>query len=306
MNNLPDFFVVSADVQTALNNNGPIVALESTVITHGLPRPDNLVSALALEEEVRYTGATPATVAVLDGKVRVGMNPDEMEKLANMDGVRKISRRDFAGALAAKNSGGTTVAGTLVAADMIGVKTFATGGIGGVHRQPPYDISADLPQLAKSRVIVVCAGIKSILDIPATLEYLETIGVPALGYQTDEFPAFYSRESGLPVRERVDSFEEIAKLATIHWSLGIEGAILVAVPPSKEHALPKKEMDEYIETALAEAEEENISGQALTPYLLQRVHDLSEGKSLQANLALLKQNARIGAQIAVALSKVLD
>ena len=306
MSNLPEDFATSVEVEAALKSNQPIVALESTVITHGLPRPENLKLALALEEEVRNTGATPATIAVLSGKVRVGMNPDEIKELANMGGVRKISRRDFAGAVAAKASGGTTVAGSLVVADKIGIKTFATGGIGGVHRQIPYDVSADLPQLAASPVIVVCAGVKSILNLPATLEYLETIGVPVIGYQTDEFPAFYSRESGLPVSESVKSFEEIAQIAVIHWRLGIAGAILVTVSPPNKYALPKKEIDGFIDAALMEAEKNNIRGQALTPYLLQKVNDLSLGKSLQANLALLKNNARIGAQIAIALNKMLD
>ncbi len=303
---LPEDFVISVEVKAALKNNEPIVALESTVITHGLPRPENFKLALALEEEVRKSGATPATIAVLEGKVRVGMSPEEIEKLAHMDGVRKISRRDFAGALAGKASGGTTVAGSLVVAEIIGIKTFATGGIGGVHRQPPFDISADLPQLAKSAVIVVCAGVKSILNLPATIEYLETIGVPVIGYQTDEFPAFYSRESGLPVSESVESYEEIAQIAAIHWRLGIKGSLLVVVPPPKEYALSKEEMDGYIETALSEAEEDNIRGQALTPYLLRKVNELSEGRSLRANLALLKNNARIGAKIALAQTNILD
>ena len=305
MSNLPIDFAVSVEVKAALKNNEPIVALESTVITHGLPRPENLKLAITLEGEVRNIGATPATIAVLDGRVRIGMSSDEIEKLATMGSVRKISRRDFAGAVAAKASGGTTVAGSLVIAEKVGIRTFATGGIGGIHRQPPHDISADLPQLATSPVIVVCTGVKSILNIPATLEYLETMGIPVIGYQTDEFPAFYSRESGLPVGESVETFEEVAQIAVIHWRLGIEGAILVAVPPPKEHALSKKEMEGYIVTALAGAEADNIRGGALTPYLLQRVNHLSNGKSLQANLALLKNNARIGAHIAIALSKFL-
>jgi pseudouridine-5'-phosphate glycosidase len=259
---------------------------------------------LELENEVRAQGVTPATTAVLEGKIRVGLNPDEIEKLANLDDLRKISCRDFAGALASKASGGTTVSGTLVAAEKVGIRTFTTGGIGGVHRQPPFDISADLQQLGRSPAIVVCAGAKSILNLPATLEYLETIGVPVVGWQTNEFPAFYSRESGLPVSERVESAEEAAKIAIIHWRLGMRGAILVVVPPPNEVAIPNKEMDGYISSALEEAEKDQIRGQALTPYLLKKVSAFSQGKSLRANLSLLKNNARIGAQIAIQFNRL--
>jgi pseudouridine-5'-phosphate glycosidase len=238
--------------------------------------------------------------------IKVGLNPDEIKKLANLDDLRKISYRDFAGALASNASGGTTVAGTLVAAEKVGIQTFATGGIGGVHRKPPFDISADLQQLGNSPVIVVCAGAKSILDLPATLEYLETIGVPVVGWQTDEFPAFYSHDSGQPVSERVESAEEAAQLAHIHWELGMHSALLVVVPPPKDVAIPKKEMEGYISSALEEAEKDQIRGQALTPYLLEKVSAFSQGKSLQANLGLLKNNALVGAQIAIQVNRLTN
>lgn len=304
MTALPPEFSLSKEVARALRDRKPVLALESTVITHGLPRPENLKLALDLEDEVRAQGVTPATTSLLDGKIRVGLDPDQIKKLANLNDLRKISRRDFAGALASNASGGTTVAGTLVAAEKVGIQTFATGGIGGVHRQPPFDISADLQQLGRSPVIVVCAGAKAILDLPATLEYLETIGVPVVGWKTDEFPAFYSRESGLPVSERVDSADEAAKMAIIHWRLGMHGAILVVVPPPKESAIPKKEMAGYISNALDDANKDQIRGQALTPYLLDKVNTFSQGKSLQANLELLKNNARIGAKIAIQLNRL--
>lgn len=306
MASLPPEFSLSQEVARALRDRQPILALESTVITHGLPRPENLELALELENEVRSQGVTPATTALLEGKIRVGLNTDEIEKLANLDEVRKISRRDFAGALASKASGGTTVAGTLVAAEKVGIQTFATGGIGGVHRQPPFDISTDLQQLGRSSVIVVCAGAKSILDLPATLEYLETMGVPVVGWGTEEFPAFYSAESGLRVSETVESAEQAAKIAIIHWRLGIRGAILVVVPPPKDVAIPIKEMDGYISSALEDAEKNNIRGQALTPYLLNKVNTISQGKSLRANLGLLKNNARIGAKIAIELNRLTN
>lgn len=306
MASLPPEFSLSQEVARALRDRQPILALESTLITHGLPRPENLELALELENEVRSQGVTPATTALLEGKIRVGLNTDEIEKLANLDEVRKISRRDFAGALANKASGGTTVAGTLVAAEKVGIQTFATGGIGGVHRQPPFDISTDLQQLGRSSVIVVCAGAKSILDLPATLEYLETMGVPVVGWGTEEFPAFYSAESGLRVSETVESAEQAAKIAIIHWRLGIRGAILVVVPPPKDVAIPIKEMDGYISSALEDAEKNNIRGQALTPYLLNKVNTISQGKSLRANLGLLKNNARIGAKIAIELNRLTN
>lgn len=293
---------LSAEVTRARQFGLPLVALESAVITHGLPRPENLHLAQALELVVREQGVTPATVALLDGRVQVGLNPAQLERLATEDGARKISRRDFGIALARRENGGTTVAATLIAARLAGIKVFATGGIGGVHRKAPFDVSADLPELARSPLVVVCAGAKSILDLPATLEYLETMGVAVVGYRTDEFPAFYSRESGLPVQVRVDSPVEIAAMARAHWSLGLESAILVVQPPPVEVALPREQMETIIAQALAEAETAHVRGAAVTPFLLSRVSQLSGGASLQANLALLENNARLAALVSAALS----
>jgi len=285
-----------------LQNNSPVVALESTVITHGLPYPENLQLASGLETDVRNNQSTPATIAILDGKIHIGLTPTELELLANSgQGLRKISRRDFGIAIARKESGGTTVAGTLIAAHAAGIKVFATGGIGGVHRDAPFDISADLPELGRTPLVVVCAGAKSILDLPATIEYLETMGVAVVGYQTDEFPAFYSRKSGLPVNVSVQTPAEAADIARAQWKLGINSAVLVVAPPPEEQALPHEEIDHIIEQALAEAHQKNIKGYATTPFLLGRISELSGGKSMNTNLALLHNNASIAAQIAAHL-----
>lgn len=297
------FYRYSPEITQAIKQKAPLVALESTVLTHGLPYPENLELGQNMEAEVRQNGAFPATIAVIQGKIQIGLQSEQFDYLVQAQNVRKISRRDFATAIAKGEDGGTTVAGTLIAAHAAGIRVFATGGIGGVHRQPPFDISADLPELSKRPVVVVCAGAKAILDLPATLEYLETLGVPVVGYQTDEFPAFYSRESGLPVSVRCDTPEEIAKLAEPHWNLGLLSAILVVVPPPRDVALSAQDAENAIEQALHEAEEKNIRGQEVTPFLLGKVSELTGKKSLEANLALLLNNARLAAQIAVALSK---
>jgi len=280
----------------------PLLALESTVITHGLPRPQNLQLARDMERVVRENGATPATIAVLDGKIRVGLTGAELERLASLDNVRKISRRDFATAIVKKESGGTTVAGTMFAAHRAEIKVFATGGIGGVHEVETFDVSADLQALAETPMIVVCAGAKAILDLPATLEYLETMGVPVIGYQTDEFPAFYSRQSGLPVSARLDTPQEVVAFAKVHWDLGMESAVLVCQPPPVVTALPHLAVEGAIQQARQEALQKNIHGQAVTPFLLQRLNELTDGATLRANLDLLLNNARLGAQIACAYS----
>jgi pseudouridylate synthase len=302
MNTLPilsSHFIIKNEVSQALINSQPVVALESTVITHGLPYPENLALAKGLEQDVALNLATPATIALIKGKIHIGLTDLELEELATSgQGLRKISRRDFGIALARKESGGTTVAGTLIAAHSSKIKVFATGGIGGVHRNAPFDVSADLPELGRTPLVVVCAGAKSILDLPATVEYLETVGVPVIGYQTDEFPAFYSRKSGLPVNVSVQTAQEVAKIAQAHWDLGITSAILVVAPPPVEAALPHEEIDGIIEQALAEAWQKKISGYATTPYLLARISELSGGKSMKTNLALLHNNAAIAAQIA--------
>lgn len=291
-------FVPSREVRNALSKNSAVVALESTVITHGLPQPQNLQLAHDMEAAVRSEGATPATVGLIDGVIRVGLTDEELVKLAQAESPLKVSRRDFATAVVKKACGGTTVAGTLFAASQVGIKVFATGGIGGVHKENQFDMSTDLTALAETPMIVVCAGAKAILDLPNTLEVLETMGVPVVGYQTDEFPAFYSRESGLKVSVRLDSPQDIAGFANTHWFLGLRSAVLVTNPVPQAEAIPKHEMDPIIETASKEAQSRKIHGQALTPFLLQRISELTQGRSLQANLALLINNAGLAAQIA--------
>ncbi len=301
MDTLPAPFVVKDDVQRALKQNRPVVALESTVLTHGLPHPTNLALGRDMEAAVLADGATPATIGVLHGTVRVGLTDAELAELAQAAAAMKVSRRDFAAAVVKKASGGTTVAGTMFAADKVGIRVFATGGIGGVHREARFDVSPDLQALASTRMIVVCAGAKSILDLPSTLEMLETNGVPALGYGTDEFPAFFSRSSGFKTSARVDSPQEAADFARAHWELGMPSAVLVCRPISAEDEIPREEIDPVEEQASREAQERGIGGQALTPFLLQRVNELTDGKSMRANLSLLLGNARLAAQIAKAM-----
>jgi pseudouridine-5'-phosphate glycosidase len=275
-----------------------VVALESTVITHGLPRPQNLELARNMESVIRDEGATAATIAFLDGKLHIGLSDAELERLANESDVLKIGPRDFATAKVIGLNGGTTVAGTMFACKNTNIKVFATGGIGGVHRETPFDVSADLQALATIPMIVVCAGAKAILDLPATLEYLETMGVPVVGYGTDEFPAFYSRESGLNVSVRLDTPEEIVRFAKAHWDAGLQSAVLVTNPVPLAESISKSEMEPLIEKASKQAREKGIHGKELTPFLLQRLNELTNGKSMQANLALLLNNARVAAQIA--------
>ncbi len=298
---LPPHFSVTPEILHALTAKLPVVALESAVITHGLPRPYNHSLARDMEREIRNEGCIPATIAVLDGEIRIGLSGDELEHLANEANVVKVSRRDFAAAVTKKSTGGTTVAGTMFAAQRAGIQVFATGGIGGVHPEPDFDISADLPALADTPMIVVCAGAKAILDLPATLEYLETMSVPVIGYQTDEFPAFYSRQSGLKTSVRLDTPEEIANYARIHWELGSSSAVLVTQPPPQETALPHEEVDGFIHQAQKEAVDKGIHGQALTPFLLGRLAELTNHATLKANLDLLLQNARLAARIARAM-----
>ena len=285
-------------IAAAKKRGHPIVALESTVITHGLPQPDNLALAQEMEAIVEKTGATPATIAVLNGQIRVGLDRGDLEKLARMKTSRKISSRDFGPALLDKASGGTTVAGTLAVAKLAGISVFATGGIGGVHREPNFDISADLTALGKTPVIVVCSGAKAILNLPATVEYLETLGIPVIGYRTDEFPAFFSPTSGLAVSARADDPEAVMAIARAHWGIGQRSALLVVVPPPKKVALGVSEMEFAVKEALRQAEIEEITGPQVTPFLLARVSQLTGKDSLKANLALLKKNAKIAGMIA--------
>ncbi len=269
----------SEAVNRALAGRQPVVALESTVITHGLPYPENIDLARDLEQEIVREHATPATIALLDGKIHVGLSSSQLERIATSHDSLKVSRRDFGLALARGLVGGTTVAGTLFVAHQAGIQVFATGGIGGVHRNAPFDVSTDLAELGRTPMVVVCAGAKSLLDLPATLEVLETQGVMVLGYQTDEFPAFFSRSSGLPVTARSDSPEEIAAIARAHWQAGVQSAILVANPVPEETALDYDEVEAIIQQALQDAEKKGIHGAATTPYLLSRLNDLSDGRT---------------------------
>jgi len=296
--NVSPHTVLHPDVARAIKSGYPVVALESAVITHGLPRPENLELAISLEDEIRAQGVVPATIAILDGKIHIGLTPAQLERLAREPGARKISRRDFGIAIARHECGGTTVCGTLIAANYAGIKVFATGGIGGIHRGSTFDISADLPELSRSPLVVVCSGAKAILDLPNTLEYLETCGVPVIGYQTDEFPAFYSRESGLAVNFNAQNPAEIAAIARAQWSQGLKNAVLVGNPPPAESALPAEQVERVIQQALTAAKEQGIRGAAVTPFLLEQVNQLSHGASMQTNLALLRSNARLAALIA--------
>jgi pseudouridine-5'-phosphate glycosidase len=310
MSKVASFIYMLDEIVRALNIGLPVVALESTVITHGLPYPQNVMLASDMETEVRDEQAVPATIAVLDGRIRVGLSPDEVKRLGHDQNVHKISTRDFAPAIAQGWDGGTTVAATILAAHRVGIQVFATGGIGGVHRTAGvpagfnHDVSADLPTLAQIPMIVVCAGAKAILDLPATLEYLETFAVPVVGYGTDKFPAFYSPDSGLPVSVRADTPGEVASIARAHWELGMPGAVLVVQPPPQEVAMPLEAVNAAIEQALYEAGISGLRGQAVTPFLLERVADLTHGSSLQANLGLLRNNARLAAKIARQFQKL--
>ena len=294
-------FKKSSDLNRASKALLPIVALESTVLTHGLPRPQNLQLARDMERAVKDEGATPATIAFLEGHLHIGLNKSELEQLANADDALKVGPRDFARVITEGANGGTTVAGTMLACKHAKIKVFATGGIGGVHRESSFDISADLQALATIPMIVVCAGAKAILDLPATLEYLETMSVPVVGYGTDEFPAFYSRESGLEVSARLDTPQDIVEFAKAHWNTGMQSAVLVTDPVPLADAIAKSEMEPIIEKASKEAKDQKIHGQALTPFLLNRISQLTNGKSMKANLSLLLNNARLAAQIASAL-----
>ncbi|MFN2224126.1 MAG: pseudouridine-5'-phosphate glycosidase [Candidatus Promineifilaceae bacterium] len=301
MDQLIDF---QPQVKDALDSGRPVVALESTVITHGLPYPQNVETALAMEAAVREGGATPATIAVLGGRPTVGLPAEQIEYLATRPAgsVRKCSRRDLALAVARREDGATTVAGTMIVAHRAGIDLFATGGIGGVHRGHPFDVSADLNELGRTPVTVVCSGAKSILDLPLTLEVLETNGVPVIGYGADELPAFFSRSSGLALDMRLDNPEEVAALIKARRSLDLGSGLLVTVPVPAADAFDAQEAEEAIAQATREADEAGISGPATTPWLLRRINDLTAGRSMQANISLLKNNGRVAGQIAAALA----
>lgn len=300
---MPPRVACSEKVRAALEAGRAVVALESVVIAHGLPWPHNLESALEVEAAVEAAGATPATIAVIDGELRAGLDRAALERLARKaEPARKLTRRDLGLAVADRALGATTVAATMLIAHWAGVKVLATGGIGGVHWGDAGDVSADLPELARTPVAVVCAGAKAILDLPRTLEWLETFGVPVLGYQTDTLPAFFVRSSGLPVQRRAESAAEAARLIRAHWALGFESGALVAAPVPEDQAADPRRMDAAIAQALAEAGAAGVRGQAVTPFLLERVAALTGGESVAANRALLRHNAAVAAQIAAALA----
>lgn len=293
---------ISDEVKQAVEAGRPVVALESTLLAHGLPRPRNLEVGRALEAEVRAGGAVPATVAVLDGTPAVGLSAEEMERIATRPGVLKLSTRDLPVAVAQARDGATTVAATMWLARRAGVEVFATGGIGGVHRGEDRDVSADLTELGRTPLVVVCAGAKAILDLAATREALETAGVLVVGWGTDELPAFYSRESGLGVDVRVEGAEEVAALWDAHRSIGAPGAILLCVPPPPGSALPAAEVEREIQSALRGATAAGVRGKEITPFLLSEVARLTGGRSLEANAALVRNNAAVAARVASALA----
>jgi pseudouridine-5'-phosphate glycosidase len=289
---------IAPEVADAIRDNRPVVALESTVIAHGLPRPQNLQTAQRLQDIVREGGAVPATIAVIDGKLTVGLSDDQIRSLAEDSRIRKISTRDIPLAVAKGWNGATTVASTIWIAHRAGIKIFATGGIGGVHRGSLPDVSADLPELARTPIIVVCSGAKIVLDLPATREWLETNAVTVVGYQCDELPAFYSRGSGLPVDARVETPVDVLDIFQAQRALAMDSALLVAVPVPAEFEVPAAELQLVLTTALEDAEWKEISGPALTPFLLSQMAERSEGATLRANIALLENNARVAAEIA--------
>ncbi len=296
--------VIHPEVAEALATSSPVVALESTIISHGMPFPKNLETATRIESAVRSAGAVPATVALIDGAAHVGLSAISLDRLAQGPGVAKVSRRDVGAILASGQMGATTVATTMLIAERAGVRVFATGGIGGVHRGIGHtlDISADITELGRTAVAVVCAGAKSILDLPNTLEALETAGVPVVGYQTDEFPAFFSRSSGLPVSVRLDTPQEIAAMLHAHWGFGMNAGVVVTNPISVRDGLPFEDVDRIVADALAAADTGNIAGKDMTPFLLAYLNNASGGATLTANIALVLSNATLAAHIATKLS----
>ena len=302
MKKLPGFVDIQEDVLDALDQKKPIVALESTIITHGMPFPDNVEMARSVEDEIRARGAVPATIAVIDGRLKIGLSKEELDQLAQVKDALKISRADIAFAISQRKTAGTTVAATMIVARMAGIRVFATGGIGGVHAgaETTFDISADLTELGKTDVIVVAAGAKAILDVPKTLEVLETEGVSVVGFCTDTLPAFWTSGSDLDIPLRLDSAEEIAAFQKVRDELELEAGLLVANPIPVDDEIPAEIMNGYISTAQAEMTAQGVSGKQVTPFFLQRIFELSNGESLKANIALVKNNARLAADIAVA------
>lgn len=306
-NSAAHFLNIAPVVQQALQDGHPVVALESTIICHGMPYPKNVETALKVEANIREHGATPATIAILDGQLRVGLSESELEHIGRKGpAVIKASRRDLPFVITRQVDAATTVASTMIIAAMAGIKVFATGGCGGVHRnvEETLDISADLEELARSNVAVVCSGIKSILDIGRSLEYLETRGVPVVGYQSDTVPAFYTRSSGFPVDYRIDAPAEAAVAMKTKWDMGLTGGLLITNPVPEAHALEPKEIDAVIDEALIEMQQRGISGKETTPFLLTRIAERTTGKSLETNIQLVLNNVKVGAEIAVAYARL--
>jgi pseudouridine-5'-phosphate glycosidase len=308
MNRFIDYLDISAEVLGAMRSFKPIVALESTIISHGMPYPENISTAVELENIVRENGATPATIAIIKGRIKIGLSKEELELLASSKEVVKVSRRDIPSAIALNKTGATTVAATMIFAQLAGIRTFATGGIGGVHRgaQETFDISADLTELAQTNVAVVCSGVKSILDIAKTLEKLETLGVPVLGFKIDEFPSFYTRKSGLKVDNRFETPHECASIMKAKWDLNLDGGIVVANAIPFAFEANQTMIDNAIIEALADAKTKLIKGKEVTPFLLTKIKELTGGESLDANIALVKSNAALAAQIAVEYNNLTE
>ncbi|MFN8575786.1 MAG: pseudouridine-5'-phosphate glycosidase [Candidatus Sericytochromatia bacterium] len=296
---LKDYISISDEVKNALDNKNPIVALESTIISHGMPYPENMNTAIDVENLIRNLGVTPATIGIINGIIKIGLTSSELEFFSQSKDIEKVSRRDFPHILSMKKNGATTVAGTMICADMVGIKVFVTGGIGGVHRgvEKSWDISADLTELMNTNVAVVCAGVKSILDINKTLEYLETSGVPIIGYRTNDFPAFYTSKSGSKVDFRYDNDKNIAEFLNIKWKMNLKGGVIIANPIPESDSLDEKIINQAIEQALEECDLNSIQGKNITPFLLSKIKSITEGKSLKANIALIKNNAKVGALI---------
>lgn len=308
MNKFIDYMDISDEVVDALRYCKPIVALESTIISHGMPYPENLNTAVELENIVRANGATPATISIINGRIKIGLTKEEIEYLATAKGIIKASRRDIPYAVAKGLSGSTTVAATMIFARFAGISIFATGGMGGVHRggERTLDVSADLTEMAKTNVAVVCAGVKSILDIGLTLEKLETLGVPVIGYETYDFPSFYNRKSGFTLDMRADTPEECAKIIKTKWDLDLEGGVVIANPVPEQYEAEPGLINGAIEMALFEANQNNIRGKDITPFLLDKVKELTGGESLETNIALVKNNAELAAKIAVEYAKLIN
>jgi len=307
MNVLKNYLDVKEEVRLALENNQPVVALESTIISHGMPYPQNVEMAKKVEAIIRSEGAVPATIAIMDGKIKIGLTDEDLEVFAKSKEVAKVSRRDFASIIAKKTLGATTVASTMMCAEMAGIKFFVTGGIGGVHRgyEQTLDVSADLEELAQTNVNVICAGAKAILDLPRTMEFLETKGVPVVGYQTEVLPAFYTRTSNIKLPLSVQSVDELAAMIHVKEDLSLKGGVLVANPIPEEDSLDEAYINQIIDQAIEQSFKDGISGKDTTPYLLKTIVEQTKGKSLEANLALVYNNAKVGAKLAVAYQKLI-